>query len=143
MATCFRADGARVVRLGFWPRHVHHYLTDATHRHAELVRLIQRFAKAVAPCVQCTSMALRQGPAVDQAESGLLGEWLELYFKVPTAWAHVCREGSKRRLFRQNVAVAAGDGRTLSIIVGRASGELSQQLRVQLRRAGFGVAPAV
>ncbi len=142
LATGLRADGAQVLRLGYWPKHVHNYLTDATHRQAELIRLVQRFAKSVASQVQCTSIALRQGPAVDRDEPGLEGEWLELYFQVPTAWAHVCHAGGKTRLFRQSVAVAAGDGRTLSIVVGRATGELSQQLRLQLRRAGFGVAPA-
>ncbi len=137
------ADGARVLRLGFWPRHVRHHLTDATHRHAELVRLVQKFAKAVAPKVQCTSVALRQGPAVDQDEPGLEGCWLEIYFEVPTAWAHLCSAEGKQQLFKQQVAVAAGDGRTLSRVVGRATGELSQQIRLQLRRAGFGVALAL
>ena len=62
IATHYKAHGTRALRLGSWPRHARAYLTDATHRHAVLAKLIQKAPKSVRPAGQCTHLCVAGSP---------------------------------------------------------------------------------
>ncbi len=137
-----RPDGAAVLRLGHWPKYVRQQLTDVTHRHAGFVMLASKLAKSLVKGMHCTSLALRQSQAVWAAAEGLTGKWLIITFAEGVATASEHSAQGERLIFSQPLVSPRHADRHLSLVVGRAAGELSQQVRLQLRKAGFGVAPA-
>ncbi len=137
-----RPDGAAVLRLGHWPKYVRQQLTDVTHRHAGFVMLASKLAKSLVKGMHCTCLALRQSQAVWAAAEGLTGKWLIITFAEGVATASEPSAQGERLIFSQPLVSPRHADRHLSLVVGRAAGELSQQVRLQLRKAGFGVAPA-